>query len=350
MRRSASPWDYARAGVDRSAIASSVNALLGSVRYGGRRGFGRRLPVSGHYAGLVRIGQETIAITTDTVGTKCLLAAELTRWEEVGEDLVTINVNDLASVGARPAGLVDVISCPRPDAATFGAIGRGIDRGLRRAGCALLGGESAVVPEVVRGYDLGATAIGFFPRGRRPVLGDRIRRGDRVIGIPSSGPHANGFTLIRRLLREGRVDPRRPRPGGRVPVGRELLRPTRSYVAATESLAEVPGVTGYAHVSGGGVRNLLRLAPGRRFVLDHWPRPGGLFRWLAELGGLSAHEQYQTFNMGLGFLVVVRPERSMVALDRLRRAGYAGVRAVGRVEAGRGVALPALGLEYTAYA
>lgn len=350
MARSAERWSYARSGVDRGAIATALSALLGQVRFPGRAGFGRRLPVSGHYAGLVRLGRETVAITTDTVGTKTLLAAELDRWQEVGEDLVAINVNDLASVGARPAGIVDVVSCATPDAARFRAIGRGIDRGLRRAGCPLLGGETAVVPDIVRGIDLGATAIGYFPRRRRPILGDRIRPGDRVVGVPSSGAHANGFTLIRRLLREREVNLERPRPGGHGPVGRELLAPTASYVQASEALADLPGVTGLAHVSGGGVRNLLRLSPRHRFVLDRWPRVPGLFGWLSELGGLSSEEQFQTFNMGLGFLAVVRPGRADEAVRRLRRAGYAGVGLVGRVEQGRGVSLPALHLDYDRYA
>jgi phosphoribosylformylglycinamidine cyclo-ligase len=298
---------------------------------------------------LIRIGRETVAVTTDTVGTKVLLAEELDRWEEVGEDIVGVNVNDLASMGARTAGLVDVILCDRPRAREFREIGRGLGRGLREAECALLGGETAVVPSIVRGVDLGGTAFGFFPRGRSPVTGAQIRPGDVILGIPSVGLHANGFTLVRRLLQRGRVDLRRPRSGGTLPVGRELLRPTRIYTRAADAIADDRGTHGLAHISGGGVRNLVRLNARVCFVLDAWPAPPGVFRWVQELGRISDEEMFQTFNMGIGFVVVAAASR----LPRLRRllssAGARDTLLLGRVERGTGVELPTYGLKYAGY-
>ena len=169
-------WTYARAGVDRSAVAKALAALLRESGYRPPPSHGRLLDLPGHYAGLVRIGRETIAVTTDTVGTKTLLAAQLSSWEGVGEDLVQVNVNDLAAVGARPSVLVDCILCVAPDPVSFAAIGRGIQRGLRKGGLALAGGETAVVPEIVKGVDLGGTAVGFFPPGRAPVTGAKVVR------------------------------------------------------------------------------------------------------------------------------------------------------------------------------
>ncbi len=268
---------------------------------------------------------------------------------EVGEDLVGVNVNDLAAVGARPIGLVDVISCGKTDVGVFAQIGRGIDRGLRAAGCGLLGGETAIVPELVRGIDLGGTAIGHFPGSRRPITGAAIRRGDVLIGLAARGFHANGFTLIRRLLRVQRVPLGRPRPGGRIPIGRELLSPTRIYVRASEALAEDSGTHGFAHITGGGVRNLARLNAKVRFSLDGWPEPRGVYRWIARLGNLAPQELYQTFNMGIGFVAIVSPSRVKAALRRLRAAGYPDARLVGRVTRGRGVQLPNLGIEYSGY-
>jgi phosphoribosylformylglycinamidine cyclo-ligase len=183
-RRGGRTRTYAASGVDRAEIAASLRALLGAIRSRAPSTHGRPVELPGHYAGVIRIGAQTLAATTDTVGTKVLLAEQLDRWEEVGEDLVAINVNDLAAVGARPAGIVDTIVCARPDRRRFRAIGRGIDRGLRAARCSLLGGETAVVPELVRGIDLGATALGFFPGRRRPITGARVRPGDRILGIP----------------------------------------------------------------------------------------------------------------------------------------------------------------------
>ncbi len=303
----------------------------------------------GHYAGLLRLGRETIAVTTDTVGTKVLLAEQLGRWEEVGEDVVGVNVNDLAAVGARPAGLVDVILCRRPDPTTFAAIGRGLARGLRAADCWLLGGETAVVPSIVRGTDLGGTAVGFFPGRRRPITGRRLRSGDLLIGLPSHGFHANGLTLVRRLLARGRIDLDRPRPGGRGPLGREILRPTRIYCRPIEAIADDPRVHGLAHLSGGGVRNLVRLRADLRFSLTDWPEVPGLFDWTQSLGRIAPKEMFQTFNMGVGFVVAVAPSGRRDLMAALAGAGARDAVPIGTVTAGRGVELPALGLRYDGY-
>ncbi|MCI4339061.1 MAG: phosphoribosylformylglycinamidine cyclo-ligase [Thermoplasmata archaeon] len=344
-----SPSTYAESGVDRSAVSTALSELLAAVRFRPPPSHGRPLDAPGHYAGMIRIGRETIAVTTDTVGTKVLLAEELGRWEEVGEDIVGVNVNDLASVGARAAGLVDTILCARPDPTAFRAIGRGIDRGLRAAGCALLGGETAVVPSIVRGTDLGGTAFGFFPRGRAPVTGQRIRPHDLILGIPSNGLHANGFTLVRKLLGEAAVDLRRPREGARTPLGTELLAPTRIYSNAADALAGRTETRGLAHVSGGGVRNLARLHPGVGFVLDKWPAPPPLFEFVQRLGAISDEEMYQTFNMGIGFALVVVREHLSETRRRLARAGAPDAVPIGHVERGTGVTIPNLGLTYGGY-
>jgi phosphoribosylformylglycinamidine cyclo-ligase len=340
---------YAASGVDRSAISQALSELLAQVRYRAPPSHGRPVGAPGHYAGLIRIGRETIAVTTDTVGTKVLLAEEFGRWEEVGEDIVGVNVNDLASVGARTAGLVDTILCGRPDPTVLRALGKGIDRGLRRARCSLLGGETAVVPSIVQGTDLGATAFGFFPRGRVPVTGQRIRPGDVILGLPSNGVHANGFTLVRKLLREAEVDLRRPRPGARDPLVQELLVPTRIYSEPIEAIADRAETHGLAHLSGGGVRNLVRLHRGVRFELDGWPEIPPLFRWLQELGSVSDEEMFQTFNMGMGFAVVVARSHLAETRRRLARAGAPDAVVLGRVSRGEGVALPRFGLEYSGY-
>lgn len=337
-------------GVDRASVGSALSELLRQVRYRAPPSHGRPIPAPGHYAGFVRIGRETLAITTDTVGTKVELARRLDRWEEVGEDVVAVNVNDLAAVGARPAGLVDTILCEAPSPEVFRSIGRGIDRGLRSAGASLLGGETAVVPSLIRGLDLGGTAIGFFPGGRRPVVGDRIRPGDVLLGIPSTGLHANGFTLVRRLLDERSIDLATPRPGAERPVGAELLTPTRIYTRAADALAGPATTHGFAHVSGGGVRNLLRLHPRVSYVLDHWPKIPSLFGWVQSLGSISDQEMFQTFNMGVGFVVVVAPTRLSETRRRLARAGAADAVPIGHVERGSGVHVPALGLRYDSYA
>lgn len=347
--RGSTGWTYAASGVDVGLRSRALDALLSSVKYQPPPEHGRALSAPGHYAGLFRIGRETIAITTDTVGTKVVLAGQLGRWEEVGEDLVGVNVNDLSAVGARVSALVDTILCGVPDPSAFRAIGRGMARGLRAARCALVGGETAVVPEIVRDIELGGTAVGFFPAGRSPVTGTRIRPGDRILGLPSNGIHANGFTLVRRLLDEAGVDLGKPRPGSTLPVGEELLRPTRIYSETIDAVAGRTEVHGLAHISGGGVRNLVRLHPKVTFVLDRWPDAPPVFSWVQSLGRLSTEEMYQTFNMGIGFvLIVARPHLSEI-LRRLSRAGAPDAVEVGHVERGSGVTLPGLGLRYSGY-
>jgi phosphoribosylformylglycinamidine cyclo-ligase len=205
------------------------------------------------------------------------------------------------------------------------------------------------VPSIVQGTDLGATAFGFFPRGRVPVTGQRIRPGDVIIGIPSSGFHANGFTLVRKLVRESNVDLEQPRPGGRVSLGEELLAPTRIYSEIAEAVAGRPETHGLAHLSGGGVRNLVRLRSGVAFTLDAWPEPPPLFRWIAELGSVAPEELFQTFNMGMGFAVIADRTHLSETRRRLARAGAPDAVVIGKVERGNGVAVPSLGLEYAGY-
>ncbi len=348
--RNPGPRTYAEAGVDVDLRAAALARLLTTVRYRGPPGRARAPALSGHYAGLARVGRETVALTTDTVGTKVLLAEALGRWEPIGEDAVAVNVNDLAAVGAQPVGLVDVISCRSPDPAVFEAIGRGLDRGLRAARCVLLGGETAVVPELVQSIDVGGTALGCFPRGRRPVTGERIRPGDALVGLPSTGFQLNGYTLVRSMLSATGTDLAGHRPGSSRTLGEELLEPSRIYVAASEAVAGLPGVVGLAHISGGGVRNLVRLRRSVAYVLDGWPAPAGLFGWVAERGGFSPSELYQTFNMGIGFVVVARPAAEAAVLRRLAAAGYPDARRVGHVESGRGVSVPGAGVSYSGYA
>ncbi len=340
---------YRSMGVDHQAISRSLRGFLRAVHPPRPRGHGRLKLGPGHFSGLLQVGRETLALTTDGVGTKVLLAQALDRWEEVGEDLVAVNVNDLSAVGARPLALLDYLALPRPEERLLRAIGRGVGRGLRRARCGLVGGETAVVPELHRAPDLSGTALGYFPPGRLPVTGERIRPGDVALGLPSSGFHANGYTLVRRLVERAGLSLRSPLPGDGLPLGRRLLAPSRIYTVALEALLAGGVPVGLAHITGGGVRNLARLNPSVGFRLEGWPEPRGLFRWVADLSGLGAEELYQTFNMGVGFVVVVRPSRVDRALKILTRHGERRVWVLGRAVTSPGVHLPALRVRYEGY-
>ncbi len=298
---------------------------------------------SGYFATLMHIPPgPPIALTTDGVGTKILLAREANRWEPVGVDCVANNVNDVICVGAVPLALLDYIATDRIDAAVLGDVARGLYRGADEAGIAIPGGEIAQIGAMLAGsagggpmMDLVGTAVGAIPEGRAPVDGSRVRPGDAVLALPSSGLHSNGFSLARRAL--GR------RTGE---LADALLEPTRISVRAAEALWDA-GLTprGLAHISGGGLLNLARLAADVSYTLDALPPAPEIFGLIASAGDIPAATMYATFNMGTGFCVVVSPADVPAALDALAGAGERPVVAGAVTERpGKYVSIPAAGL------
>lgn len=345
------PLTYAAAGVDTHGVKGALAQFLRRVPYRAPPSHGAPVGGIGLFAGLIRLEGRTFALTTDGVGTKVLLAEALDRWEEVGEDMVAVNVNDLVAAGATPAALVDYVACRSPDARVLSHIGLGLNRGLERARCSLLGGETAVVPELIASsFDLSATAMGFFPKGRRPLDGGHLKPGDILIGLPSSGFHANGYTLIRRLMLDHRLSLDAKVEGVRLPLGRALLQPTRIYAEGLGALLDAGLPVAGAHITGGGFRkNLIRLNRRVEFVLDRMPPPRGIFRWVERLSALPPEELYRTFNMGIGFVVAVRGADEKEALTQLRRHGERGASVIGSVRKGHGVTLPSQGVRYESY-
>ncbi|MBI4362986.1 MAG: phosphoribosylformylglycinamidine cyclo-ligase [Euryarchaeota archaeon] len=318
---------YARAGVDIRAKERSIEALVSQAPYR-RRGPGRPVLV-GHYAGLVDIPRGRLAaITTDGVGTKLLVASALRRWDTVGIDCVAMNVNDLLAIGAEPIAFVDYLALERPDPRISREIGRGLQRGCRQARCTLVGGETAILPDLIRGpprrrggglssekigFDLAGTALGMVDRGR-VITGRAIRPGDTVIGLPSSGIHSNGLTLARRILREAGLGYRSPCPWNRRrSLGEELLEPTRIYVPEVLRLIRGVRARGLAHITGSGLLKWHRLTP-HGLHLTHPLPPQAIFGFLWETGDNELRELYRTFNMGMGFLAAVAPRDAPRAL------------------------------------
>ena len=318
------PW-LARTAV-RSQLVTSITGLA-----------------SGYFATLMHVPPgPPIALTTDGVGTKILLAREADRWEPVGIDCVANNVNDVICTGAVPLALLDYIATDRIDAAVLEAIARGLYRGADEAGIAIPGGEIAQIGAMLADssgggpmLDLVGTAVGAIPDGRSPVDGSAVRPGDVVLALPSSGLHSNGYSLARRAL-----GPRTRE------LADALLAPTRVYVRAAEALWAA-GVTprGLAHISGGGLLNLARLAADVSYTLDGLPPAPEIFALISSAGDIPAATMYATFNMGTGFCVVVSPADAQPALDTLAAAGEQPVVA-GSVTArpGRYVSIPAAAL------
>jgi phosphoribosylformylglycinamidine cyclo-ligase len=276
---------------------------------------------SGHYANVLRLGESTgLALSTDGVGTKIIVAEELGRLDTIGIDCVAMNVNDVICVGAVPIAVLDYLAVEEADPDALGQIGRGLARGAEDAGVEIPGGELAVVPELIRGhptprgFDLVGFCVGLVELDEM-VTGARVEPGDVVIGLPSSGVHSNGYTLARRALTDLSEAP--PELGGRT-VGDTLLEPTVIYVRAVRELLESEvDVRGLAHITGEGFLNLLRLEADVGFRIDSpLPRPP-VFELIAARADVGEEELHEVFNLGCGFCCVVPAAQSDQALALL---------------------------------
>jgi phosphoribosylformylglycinamidine cyclo-ligase len=319
---------YSRAGVDQGAADSAVAGLvraLGAIDLGRPS---RQVPLPGHYASVIRLDERTgVALSTDGVGTKLLVAEELRRWDSVGIDCVAMNVNDVICVGAEPLAMLDYIAVPTADPEVCEQIGVGLARGAELAGVEIPGGELAQLGSLVSSVDLSGACFGTVAL-EEIVDGAAVRPGDPVLGLPSSGIHSNGYTLARAAL-DGL--PLGEDPDGRLgrPLGEELLEPTEIYVKPVlELLRSEVEVRGLAHLTSGGLANLLRLAAEVGYEIDD-PLPVlPVFELIRERGKISDEEMHEVFNMGCGFCAVVAPDDEQAALDLLR-AHYPGAKRVG---------------------
>ena len=347
---------YAAAGVDTDHADEGVGALVSVLRTIETGSPSRSLVPSGHYASVLRVTDDLgIAIATDGVGSKLVVAEQADRLETVGIDCVAMNVNDLICVGAEPIALVDYLAVEEVDAARLARIGVGLKIGAEAAGCEIPGGELAVLPELIRGhpspqgFDLCATAIGTV-KVQDIILGDRIAPGDALIGVPSSGLHSNGYTLARRaLLDTGPTHPGlslddRPAELGGASVADALLEPTVIYVRAVlDLLRSEVDVRGLSHITGGGLNNLLRLGSGYA-ISDPLPVPA-VFGLVARLGDVTEAEMWEVFNMGCGLVAIVPDEQADAAAEILA-AHHPGARRIGSTTDTGTVTVPSLGLTF----
>ena len=307
---------YAEAGVSQDEKAAHIAALVSALTYR-RRGFGRPLTKIGHFTGLVDFGAYALSLCTDSVGTKVLVAKEMRRWDTIGIDCIATNVNDMICVGAEPIAFVDYVAIESYDREVARQIGVGLNRGAEMANVSIIGGEIAVVPELVREYDLAGTCFGVV-RKSKIVDGRAIRPGDVIVGLPSNGIHSNGLTLARRVLRDASLTVfDKVGESGR-PWGEELLEPTAIYVRPVLRALRRAKVHGMAHITGGGLRNLIRLKPNVEFRITEPLEPPLWFREIQELGGIEDPEMYQTFNMGMGFAVVGSEDAAKNAIRAMR--------------------------------
>jgi phosphoribosylformylglycinamidine cyclo-ligase len=320
---------YAKAGVSQgdadAAVAALVSALSASTP-----AESRQVLASGHYANVIRIGDRIgIAVSTDGVGTKLVVAEQLGRWDTVGIDCVAMNVNDVVCVGAEPLAMVDYLAVERADSEIAGAIGVGLARGAQLAGIEIVGGELAQLGELINGLDLAGACFGVVDLDEL-VTGAEIEPGDALIGLPSSGLHSNGYTLARSALEGIPMDDERL---GR-PLGDVLLEPTEIYVKpVVELLRSEVDVRGLAHITSGGLDNLLRLESDVGYEIDDPLPVPQIFTLIQELADVTNEEMHEVFNMGCGFCVVVAAAHEDAAQQKLRNH-YPDAKRIGRVVEG----------------
>jgi phosphoribosylformylglycinamidine cyclo-ligase len=335
---------YAGAGVNIDAGAEVVQRIRAAVA--STTGDLNVIGGLGGFAGLVElpaVSNPVLVSATDGVGTKVLIAEALGRYDTVGIDLVAMSVNDLLVTGARPLFFLDYLAVGVLEPAKAASLVEGVAEGCRQAGCALLGGETAEMPDLYQGghFDLAGFAVGVVDK-EKIVDGSRAAAGDAIIGIPASGVHSNGFSLVRRILEVNRMGYGHAVEGTGFDCGQEacasatigelLLTPTRIYAAAVKALTDAADVRAMAHVTGGGLpENIPRMMPAglcARVDRSRWQVPP-LFDTLQRLGNVEREEMFRTFNMGIGFSAVVAAADAGKAL-----AAVPGAMVIGEVTKG----------------
>jgi len=293
---------YEKAGVsirrEGFAVKKMSKLLEKTFKYRENR-LGRVIHDIGTFANVIDLGEFALAIATDGVGSKVLVAQELEKYDTIGIDLVAMNANDLICLGAEPIAMVDYLALQQVNPEMASEIAVGICEGASLASVAVVGGETATLPEIIcgvgnKGFDLAGTVIGIVKKDRI-TDGKDISPGDCVLGFESSGIHSNGLTLARKVLPKN--------------LWLELLKPTRIYVKEVLELLQKFDIRGLVHITGSGFLNLQRVTEyGLR--LDGLPEPQTIFKKIQELGSVSDREMYRTFNMGVGFCVIADKENS----------------------------------------
>ncbi|CZF83064.1 phosphoribosylformylglycinamidine cyclo-ligase [Grimontia marina] len=324
MSDNKSSLSYKDAGVDIDAGNALVDRIKGVVKrtrrpevMGGIGGFGALCELPTRYK------QPVLVSGTDGVGTKLRLAMDLKKHDTIGIDLVAMCVNDLIVQGAEPLFFLDYYATGKLDVDTAADVVTGIGEGCLQAGCALIGGETAEMPGMYHGedYDVAGFCVGVVEK-EEVIDGTKVAQGDAIIAIASSGPHSNGYSLVRKIIEVSGADVNAELDGKT--LADHLLEPTRIYVKPALKMLESCDVHAISHITGGGFwENIPRVLPeGTKAVIDgnswEWP---AIFNWLQENGNVTEHEMYRTFNCGVGLVVALPAEQAQKAIDILNQEG-----------------------------
>jgi phosphoribosylformylglycinamidine cyclo-ligase len=306
-----------------------------------KTGVGAPLIKIGHYSGMIDLGSDmALTLHADGVGTKVLVAQAMEKYDTVGIDCVAMTVNDLICLGSEPIALLDYLALEREDDQLMKRIMKGLVAGAKEASVPIVGGETAILGEIIKGvgghgFDLASMGVGVVKK-EGVVDGSTIGAGDAIIGVRSSGLHSNGYTLARKVLTR-KHSLKDFIPSLDRTLGDELLTPTEIYVRPALRLLKKVEVHGLAHITGGAFTKLARLTGGRNLSFELEPiEPPPVFDMLAEEGGLSTREMYSTFNMGVGLCVILSPSQAEEAVVVCKKEGFEAM-AIGTIGRGRGV-------------
>jgi phosphoribosylformylglycinamidine cyclo-ligase len=340
---------YRDSGVDLSKVSES-HKIIGKLiekTFAFRSGkFGEVVGEYGHYANLIDIDSgRALAVHSDGVGTKVLIAQLMDKYDTVGIDCVAMNANDLICIGAEPLALVDYLAVEKSDPEMIEQIVRGLVRGAEMAGMAILGGETATMPGVIKGavegkgFDLAAMSIGVVGQDK-VITGREIVANDVVIGLQSSGIHSNGLSLARKaLLDEAGFSVSDPMPNSSRSIGEALLEPTKIYVREILEILKKAEVHGLGNITGGAFSKLNRICYGKiGMYLDQLPEPPPVFEAIKQAGNIADYEMYRTFNMGVGFVVVTPEESSETVISICKKAGIQA-QIIGKTTTKKGIKL-----------
>jgi len=327
---------YKKAGVDISQIKKSQKAigqLIASTHKLQKQvktahGFG-------HYAGIIEIpGGKLLATHTDGVGTKVIIANMMKKFDTIGIDCVAMNVNDIICIGATPISFVDYIAANKNDQRIFKQIVSGLVRGAKKSSVPIVGGETAIMPDLISGkgfgFDLAGMVVGMLSK-KQMILGDKIKPNDVIIGVKSSGLHSNGYSLARKVLSKYSLKRKFKGVGT---LGNALLKPTEIYVKPVLEAIEKCSIHGLAHITGGSFTKLLRLKQ-IGFELDNLPKTPPLMQLIQD-SGVKSDEMYKTFNMGVGFCII-SPENQVRGIQKIITKHKMKSYEIGRISKKKGV-------------
>ena len=318
---------YSESGVDIDLEAKTVSEI--ALKLQSTLEYRDIITDSGHYAALVKLGNKAIAMSTDGVGSKILIAEMMNKYNTVGIDCIAMVVNDILCVGAEPIALVDYLAVEKPDPQRASEIAEGLVKGAEESRISIIGGETASLPGIIKDFDLAGTGIGFVDTDKI-ITGENIQPGNVLIGIKSNGIHSNGYSLARKaLFEDAGFDINDKMPNSESTIGEELIRPTELYVKPIVALFnEKYEINGLAHITGGGFTNLRRLKKGVGYNINNLPEIPEIFKLIYEQN-VDIKEMYKVFNMGIGFVVICDENESEKIITTLNE--YCECQIIGKV-------------------